>query len=307
MFAGARQTTRAVADRRDRRDGVVAWGGCGSVVDIDVSVDVKAVRALSAVTDRARTPQKCRGSPIEGSSVDREHAAARDAEDPLAGLRAAFALPEGEICLDGNSLGPLQGAVATRLRAVSETEWGRGRIRGRPRRRCRDGLGSVPLRRGPGGRPGRLERGSRGRLHLHVHERWSRRTGLPLSRLPVARADRDAGARLVRPCPALRVRPLVRAGSRGTAVPRRNTSGALDGRTGDRPGGLRRCRSGDAGGACWRAHRPLHRARRRARRLGFTPLYVTRVEVVDAVGHLADLLATGDWDRPEFRRPRRVS
>lgn len=35
-------------------------------------------------------------------------------------------------------------------------------------------------------------------------------------------------------------------------------------------------------------------------RFGFAPLYVTRVEVVEAVEHLADLLHSGDWDRPEF-------
>ena len=41
-------------------------------------------------------------------------------------------------------------------------------------------------------------------------------------------------------------------------------------------------------------------------RFGFAPLYVTRVEVVEAVEHLADLLRSRDWDRPEYRTERVV-
>ncbi len=36
-------------------------------------------------------------------------------------------------------------------------------------------------------------------------------------------------------------------------------------------------------------------------RFGFAPLYVTRVEVVEAVEHLTDVLEHRGWDRPEFR------
>ena len=46
----------------------------------------------------------------------REQALARDAADPLAPLGAEFALPEGLIYLDGNSLGALPRRTAARLR-----------------------------------------------------------------------------------------------------------------------------------------------------------------------------------------------
>ena len=51
-----------------------------------------------------------------------------DARDPLAPHRRAFALPEGVIYLDGNSLGALPAATHARLREVIEREWGRGLI-----------------------------------------------------------------------------------------------------------------------------------------------------------------------------------
>jgi kynureninase len=60
--------------------------------------------------------------------VDRASCEAWDRDDPLAGYRGAFSLPEGLIYLDGNSLGPLHTAVADRLREVVEVEWGRGLI-----------------------------------------------------------------------------------------------------------------------------------------------------------------------------------
>jgi kynureninase len=54
---------------------------------------------------------------------------ARDAQDPLRPLRDLFALPDGVIYLDGNSLGPLPKAAPERIaRAVSQ-EWGEGLIR----------------------------------------------------------------------------------------------------------------------------------------------------------------------------------
>jgi len=54
---------------------------------------------------------------------------ARDTADPLRGLRAHFTLPEGLLYLDGNSLGPLPQAAATRAARVVEQEWGQGLIR----------------------------------------------------------------------------------------------------------------------------------------------------------------------------------
>ena len=42
-------------------------------------------------------------------------------------------------------------------------------------------------------------------------------------------------------------------------------------------------------------------------RFGFAPLYVTRLEVVEAVEHLTALLTSGTWDRPAFRVERTVT
>ena len=54
---------------------------------------------------------------------------ALDATDPLAGFRNRFALPEGVIYLDGNSLGALPRATAAHLSQVIEAEWGSGLVR----------------------------------------------------------------------------------------------------------------------------------------------------------------------------------
>jgi kynureninase len=65
--------------------------------------------------------------------MTRSDCAARDAADPLAPLRASFAMaPLDErrvIYLDGNSLGALPIATAARLQHVVEQEWGVGVIR----------------------------------------------------------------------------------------------------------------------------------------------------------------------------------
>jgi kynureninase len=62
--------------------------------------------------------------------MTRDDALALDAADPLAGFRERFALPEGVIYLDGNSLGALPKAVAARLEEVVRSEWGESLIRG---------------------------------------------------------------------------------------------------------------------------------------------------------------------------------
>ncbi|MFF2039047.1 kynureninase [Kitasatospora sp. NPDC058170] len=61
--------------------------------------------------------------------ITREECAALDAVDPLAAFRKEFALPEGVIYLDGNSLGALPARTPERVRQVVEAEWGRELIR----------------------------------------------------------------------------------------------------------------------------------------------------------------------------------
>ncbi len=60
--------------------------------------------------------------------MNRHHALALDAADPLAPLRDLFELPERLIYLDGNSLGALPRATAARLQRLITDEWGRGLI-----------------------------------------------------------------------------------------------------------------------------------------------------------------------------------
>jgi len=61
--------------------------------------------------------------------ITRDEVRSWDAADPLAGFRDRFALPEGVIYLDGNSLGALPLQTAARLKTVVEQEWGEGLIR----------------------------------------------------------------------------------------------------------------------------------------------------------------------------------
>lgn len=80
----------------------------------------------------------------------REACVALDAADPLAPLRDQFALPEGLIYLDGNSLGVLPRATPGRVAQVIEQEWGQGLIRSWNR------AGWIDLPRRVGDRIGRL-------------------------------------------------------------------------------------------------------------------------------------------------------
>jgi kynureninase len=62
-------------------------------------------------------------------TASRADAVALDAADPLAALRDAFALPDGVIYLDGNSLGALPRSTPDRLASVIRHEWGERLIR----------------------------------------------------------------------------------------------------------------------------------------------------------------------------------
>jgi kynureninase len=61
--------------------------------------------------------------------ITQDHAAQRDADDPLAACRARFALPPGVIYLDGNSLGAMPRTVPARMTRAIEEEWANGLIR----------------------------------------------------------------------------------------------------------------------------------------------------------------------------------
>lgn len=57
-------------------------------------------------------------------------AEARDAADPLAHLRSRFALPEGVVYLDGNSLGALPRATGAALAEATANQWGDSLVSG---------------------------------------------------------------------------------------------------------------------------------------------------------------------------------
>ena len=74
-------------------------------------------------------PDQLADGNLAAAGLSRDHALARDADDPLAHCRDMFTLPDDVIYLDGNSLGPLPKGVAARVAATVDTEWGKGLIR----------------------------------------------------------------------------------------------------------------------------------------------------------------------------------
>ena len=75
--------------------------------------------------------------------MTREEARALDAADPLAAMRARFALPDGVIYLDGNSLGALPRSTPALLADLAERQWGERLIRS-----WNEGWIEAPLRIG---------------------------------------------------------------------------------------------------------------------------------------------------------------
>jgi kynureninase len=63
------------------------------------------------------------------TNLTREGLAAMDANDPLAGFRDKFYVPEGVLYFDGNSLGALPKTVEGRMQKVITDEWGNGLVR----------------------------------------------------------------------------------------------------------------------------------------------------------------------------------
>ena len=70
-----------------------------------------------------------RGGLVASGDMPMTDITALDAADPFARTRELFALPEGVIYLDGNSLGALPKAVKARMAEVVATQWGEGLIR----------------------------------------------------------------------------------------------------------------------------------------------------------------------------------
>jgi kynureninase len=69
-------------------------------------------------------------SPVVSWQDDARSAAiAADERDEIAAVRGRFSLPDDLVYLDGNSLGALQPAIATRVATAVTTEWGQGLIR----------------------------------------------------------------------------------------------------------------------------------------------------------------------------------
>jgi kynureninase len=82
--------------------------------------------------------------------LSRAALAALDAEDPLAPFRARFALPDGVVYLDGNSLGALPNATAAIIEDLVRRQWGEDLITSWTRH------GWVDLPRRVGGKIARL-------------------------------------------------------------------------------------------------------------------------------------------------------
>jgi len=89
-----------------------------------------AMEAMTEAVTRAATPDlPSAGTASGGGRVrTRIDCVTLDDADPLAPMRDRFALPEGVVYLDGNSLGALPRATAARVADVVAREWGRDLI-----------------------------------------------------------------------------------------------------------------------------------------------------------------------------------
>jgi kynureninase len=78
---------------------------------------------------RGRTPGRVGGIGTVDLPASRADALVLDAADPIAGARDRFALPEGIVYLDGNSLGPPPREVFERIAEVLRDEWSSDLVR----------------------------------------------------------------------------------------------------------------------------------------------------------------------------------
>lgn len=85
--------------------------------------------AQLAGAGQAARPGHTAGTAQAAAPASRAECAALDAADPLASLRSEFALPEGVVYFDGNSLGALPRRTMAAVTKMIEQEWGQGLIR----------------------------------------------------------------------------------------------------------------------------------------------------------------------------------
>ncbi len=92
-------------------------------------VDTTETTAAAAATATATTTADAAAVADAAGTLDRAQLAELDAASPFARTREWFALPEGLVYLDGNSLGPPPRAALEAVASMIGEEWGRGLVR----------------------------------------------------------------------------------------------------------------------------------------------------------------------------------
>ena len=111
-----------------KKGGVKARWRAGMPCKAERTATVNRARRRGRTSSRTGRRGEDRMAGKGGSGTTREDVLGRDAADPLGGLRGEFALRDGLIYLDGNSLGALQKSVMRRVEKCMREEWGRGLI-----------------------------------------------------------------------------------------------------------------------------------------------------------------------------------